>query len=430
MPNDTKVTALIITYAPSPDVLGACIDSLRNQNPKPEILIADNRAPSDPEHKVALSFKETELDGSGGVKVLKLDRNFGFGGAINLALNYIKTPYVLISNFDIVYDPGYIESALSRLESSRDDVIGIAGKTLFYPPDADKDWPGRGPGDAKPERGKGTGGVIDNTGTLVNGLILAYNRGVGQIDIGQFDESDRPMGACFAAFLVRRSAFNPIKTSGGGVGLLDRAFFMYYEDIDWCYRANLLGFKILYEPKAVAWHHHSLTTRNKGVFFKYHLIQRNLYRTIMKNMRFRTVIRLWWMHARLHVRRARIERDFGAVTAKILFETLLWAIPGMFMRGPIQSHRKISDTDIINLSIGEEGHLDDIALRPKLDWSNPLTSFKRLQRLYPSDPAIELIPMIEGIIAEKNEGLERKVLETAEIVCPSIVPIMKQITGL
>lgn len=427
MQTDAKVTALIITYHPSSDVLKACVDSLRAQKHPPEILIADNLSASDMRHDSALSFREKELDETGGVRILTFEKNFGFGGAINLALKHIKTPYVLISNFDIVYEPDYLTAALSSLESGDEKVIGIAGKTLFYPPEADSNWPGQGPGDPRPESGRGTGGVIDNTGTLVNGLMLAYNRGVGQIDIGQFDEPDRPMGACFAAFLARRSAFEPAGKGGGGVGLLDRGFFMYYEDIDWCYRANILGFEILYEPKAVAWHHHSLTTRGLGIFFKYHLIQRNLYRTIMKNMRFRTVIRLWWTHARLHVRRARVEKEFGTVTAKILTETLLWAVPGMFKRAAIQPYRKVTDTDIVNLSIGEEGHLDDIELRPMRDWSNPLASLYRLMRLYPDDPAVELIPMIESLSQKRDEHLEKKVMETAAETCPSLVPLLNQI---
>jgi GT2 family glycosyltransferase len=421
MQSDSRITALIITYAPDRDVLKACIDSLKTQNPAPEILVVDNLAPGDPGHDIALSFKGADVD------VLTVNRNIGFGGAINLAIKTVDTPYILISNFDIVYEPDYLQNSLARLESGADDIIGVAGKTLFYPPGTGSNWPGRGPGDPRPVSGRGTGGVIDNTGTLVNGLMLAYNRGVGQIDIGQYDVSDRPMGACFAAFLARLDAFMKPGKSQGDVGMLDTPFFMYYEDIDWCYRANLLGKKILYEPNAVAWHHHSLTTRDKGVFFKYRLIQRNLYRTIMKNMHFRTVIRLWWLHMRLHIRRARVEKEFGMVTAKILLETLLWTVHGLFARIPIQSRRKVSDTEIVNLSIGEEGHLDDITLRPRADWSNPLASLKRLQITHPDDPALELLPIIENLMENKNPENEVQARELAGRVCPNLVPLIGEI---
>jgi len=420
--DNPKVTAIIITYAPESDVLSACVESLRAQNPVPNIVIFDNFALIDKEHKVAKSFEEENC------RVMVSGKNIGFGGAINSALRSIESEYVLISNYDIVYESSYMEAAIGRLEVSGEDVVGIAGKTLFYPPDADENWLGRGPDDP-PIKGRGTGGVIDNTGTLVNGLMLAYNRGVGQIDIGQYDISDRPMGACFAAFLARRDAFRPI--SKGGVGLLDSPYFMYYEDIDWCYRANILGYKILFEPGAVAWHHHSLTTRDKSVFFKYHLIQRNLYRTIMKNMRFRAVIRLWAFHARMHLRRARVEKEFGTVTGQILFETLAWAVVGLFKRAPIQPRRKFTDTGIVNLSIGEEGHLDDISLEPKADWHNPLASLKRLESRFPDDPACELIPLIEKL-ADGNSGRDvgEKAIELARDKCPALVPLLSRIVEI
>lgn len=415
----SPVTALIITYAPRPDVLSACLESLRRQNPAPYIIVADNLSPSDPDHKVVKAFQADECT------ILPIDSNIGFGGAINRALPGIKTPYVLISNFDIVYEPDYMTTAIGRLEKSDGNTVGIAGKTLFYPPGDDPDWPGRGPDDPQTP-GRGTGGVIDNTGTLVNGLMLAYNRGVGQIDIGQFDISDRPMGACFAAFFAKTDAFKPINE--GGVGNLDAGYFMYYEDIDWCYRANILGKQIVYEPDAVAWHHHSLTTRDMPLFYKYHLIQRNLYRTIMKNMRFRTVVRLWAMHARFHIRRARVEKEFGPVTWKILAETLGWAPVGLCKRPSIQSNRKISDTDVINLSIGEEGHLDDVTLRPKENWKNPLASLERLQKHFPDDPACVLIPNVRHLAEIKSDkDLAKEVREAAGDKCPSLVPLLSRI---
>ena len=422
MPGRSPVTALIVTYAPDRSVLDACVQSLRAQTPAPEILIADNSSGSDPAHEVVRSFRSLDCT------VLTFNRNHGFAGAINRALRLVGTPYVLISNFDIVYDPSYIAKALQRLESCDKDVVGIAGKTLFYPPKADKEWPGRGPSDPPLESGRGTGAVIDNTGTLVNGLMLAYNRGVGQIDIGQFDVSDRPMGACFAAFLARTDAFEPM--SQGGVGALDSGYFMYYEDIDWCYRANILGRRIVYEPEAIAWHHHSLTTRDKPIFFKYHLIQRNLYRTIMRNMRFRTVVKLWALHARLHIRRARVERQFGAVTSRILSETLAWAPVGLCRRIPVQARRKVTDTEIVDLSIGEEGHLDDITLRPKTDWRNPLASLQRLRRHFPDDPACELLPAVEKLSRGEGGADDRtKILELARDKCPALLPLLKQVPG-
>jgi hypothetical protein len=148
----------------------------------------------------------------------------------------------------------------------------------------------------------------------------------------------------------------------------------------------------------------------------------------MKNMRFRTVVKLWAMHARLHIRRARIEKQFGPVTAKLLLETLAWTPAGLFRRIPVQTHRVVPDADIINLSIGEEGHLDDVALRPRADWRNVIASLERLARIYPDDPACELLPEIS---APSNSGLkdeqQDELMASARAKCPGLMPLFREI---
>ncbi len=341
MTSSPSVCCLIITYAPTSDVLGDCLDSLDAQSVKPSrVLIADNRSSGS---GVVESINRS------GVEKLMLPRNYGFSGAINRALDLIDEEYVLVMNFDIILDVKFIEEALKGFTG--DDVLCVTGKTLFY-------------GDKR---------VIDNTGTLVNGLMSAYNRGIGQIDLGQYDIPDRPMGACFAAAFIKRKAFD-----GELVGRMDDRYFLYYEDVDWCYRMNIFGYRTQYVPTAVAYHHHSLTTRGKGVMFKYYYIQRNLLYTIVKNMRLRTVLKLLTMHFIYHTRRARVEDGFWGVTFRIYF-SLLVSLPRLWLqRIPIQRKRKVTDTEIINLSVGERSHLDDVMLTPVVSWENLVDTYSRL----------------------------------------------------
>lgn len=342
--DNRSVCCLIITYAPTEEILGQCLDSLTSQTHKPKrILIADNHS--------ATSEVVSQLDRTS-VDTLMLPKNYGFSGAINRAMKQIEEEFVLIMNFDIILDPKFIEEALKGFTG--DDVLCVTGKTLFM-------------GDRR---------VIDNTGTLVNGLMSAYNRGVGQIDIGQYDIPDRPMGACFAAALIRRKAFEKDL-----LGVMDDRYFLYYEDVDWCYRLNIFGYRVSYIPSAVAYHHHSLTTREKGLMFKYYYIQRNLLFTIVKNMRCRTAIKLLGMHFIYHTRRARIERKFLPVTLKI-YLALLVSLPRLCLqRIPIQRRRVVSDTDVINLSIGERAHLDDVNLTPRVTWDNLADTYSRLAKV-------------------------------------------------
>ncbi len=348
MTSGASVCCLIITYAPTDETLGECIDSLLKQTHKPSrILIADNLSAGS--HIVqSLNIH--------GVDKLMLPKNCGFSGAINRALENIDEDFVLVMNFDIVLDARFIEEALKGFTG--DDILCVTGKTLFM----------------------GDKVAIDNTGTLVNGLMSAYNRGVGQIDIGQYDIPDRPMGACFAAALIRRNAFD-----GNVVGKMDDRYFLYYEDVDWCYRLNIYGYRVAYIPTAVAHHHHSLTTRGKGVMFKYYYIQRNLLYTVVKNMKRRTAFKLLAMHFIYHTRRARIEKQFLWVTLKIYLSLIVSFPQLLIQRMPIQRRRVVSDTDIINLSIGERAHLDDIMLTPRVTWDNLADTYSRLARITRSE---------------------------------------------
>lgn len=341
---DPSVCCLIITYAPTVETLGQCVDSLEAQTHKPaRILIADNHSP---QSNIVTEFNRPNIH------KLMLPKNYGFSGAINRALNEIDEEFVLVMNFDIILDKKFIEEALKGFTD--DNILCVTGKTLFI----------------------GDKVVIDNTGTLVNGLMSAYNRGVGQVDIGQYDAPDKPMGACFAAALIRRKAFD-----ANFVGRMDDRYFLYYEDVDWCYRLNIYGYRVSYIPTAVAHHHHSFTMRGKGLIFKYYYIQRNLLYTIAKNMRCRTVIKLLGMHFIYHTRRARIERKFWPVTLKIYFALLL-SLPRLcIQRIPIQRRRKVSDADVINLSIGERAHLDDINLTSRVTWDNLADMYSRLARI-------------------------------------------------
>jgi hypothetical protein len=70
---------------------------------------------------------------------------------------------------------------------------------------------------------------------------------IGHLDLAQFDRITSVPSACFAAALITRAAWN-------AVGPVDEGFPMYYEDVEWCYRARRLGFVIGLAPDAIVYH--------------------------------------------------------------------------------------------------------------------------------------------------------------------------------
>ena len=100
-------------------------------------------------------------------------------------------------------------------------------------------------------------GVIDGTGDVLRWSGVVMPRGRGERDHGQYDEPDEVFSACGGAALYRRAAFDD-------VGLFDEAFFAQMEDVEWGFRARLLGYGCRYVPGAVAYHMGSASMRREG----------------------------------------------------------------------------------------------------------------------------------------------------------------------
>ena len=63
---------------------------------------------------------------------------------------------------------------------------------------------------------------------------------------------------------VMGSALMMKKSTVDRVGMLDEAFFMYMEDVDWCRRMWEAGYKVMYYPDASAYHYHFQASKKRG----------------------------------------------------------------------------------------------------------------------------------------------------------------------
>ena len=328
-PPATDVTAIILNYGADYETLRQLMASVVTQTYPVHTLLVDNGSPRnrDAVEAIKREFPDTEL--------LMLDRNFGFAGGMNRGIAAAKTDYILLLNNDTVLEPTATEE-MRKLLHGRDDVAGVAPKILLFEPD----------------------GFIDAIGNLIDFQGQAFNMGIGQLDIGQYDRVEETFGACFAATLMPRRAFAP-----GLVGPLDERFFMYYEDVDWCLRAGILGFKFLTCPTAVVRHAHSLTTRQLKYGYKYRLIMRNFVRTILKDFQGRRAYRA---AARRSLGLARnVFRGPYRWASLMALKDITLGLPSFWRsRGPIQSRRKASDQSLFNFSHGEQGFFDPTGYQP------------------------------------------------------------------
>ena len=164
-------------------------------------------------------------------KTLAFDRNYGFAGGYNRAIEQTRYPYTMLLNSDAAPAPGWIEAMLAFMVSNA-SVAAAQPKILSY---ADK---------SRFEYAGASGGFLDKHG-------YPYCRGrifdTCETDTGQYDDAIEVFWATGAALMVRSDAY----LAAGG---LDEAFFAHMEEIDLCWRLMLAGGRIAAVPAATVYH--------------------------------------------------------------------------------------------------------------------------------------------------------------------------------
>lgn len=362
-----SVCTIVLNYNASLDTMLKCLDSLAAQTyGNHRILLVDNASTKKILPEVAERYP--------GVEILALDRNYGFSGGINRGIARAESDWVFILNFDTTVDAGCV-AAMVRVASQGPDTVCVAPKMLF----------------------KDHTHIFDSIGVCMGAAAGAFNQGIGQPDIGQYDISERVFGACFGAALVRRDAFAP-----ENVGPLDESYFMYFEDIDWCFRANLLGFRAVTAPAAVVYHEHSSSVRDREYSFKYKLIELNLLRTVVRNYQRRQTVRI--VLGRLHThfwnallpRSGRVRASW-AIIARFLF-SLPRLVPG---RRQIQRRRRVKDLDVLKYAYKEVPYYDPVAFRPLYIIDTLAAAYRRLYILTGDEAALRIWSGLEALNRSK-----------------------------
>ncbi len=170
------------------------------------------------------------------VRLVLLDRNYGFTGGYNLAIAGIekteeKFSYYLLLNSDIEVTPGWL-AGLEAFMDARPRCAVCAPKILSY---AQRGWF---------EHAGASGGFVDRWYfPYCRGRILATI----EEDRGQYDTPCRVFWASGAAFMIRSEVW---RSQGG----LDESFFAHMEEIDLCWRIMLAGWEIWVNPASAVYH--------------------------------------------------------------------------------------------------------------------------------------------------------------------------------
>lgn len=188
-----------------------------------EVVVADNGSTDDSLQWLRLNYPD--------VRVIRLDRNYGFAGGYNRALREVESEYVLLLNSDVEVTAGWWQPLVEVLDTES-DVAAVAPKLL-----ADKER-------TKFEYAGAAGGFIDYLGyPFCRGRILSNV----EEDRGQYDNRRDIFWASGAAMCCRREVFESL-------GGFDEDFFAHMEEIDLQWRMQLAGWRIVVEPKSVVYH--------------------------------------------------------------------------------------------------------------------------------------------------------------------------------
>jgi GT2 family glycosyltransferase len=255
------------------------------------------------------------------LEVIAHPRNRGVSASLNSCLRAGPSEFVALLNNDIELEPNCLGELVAAL-AEHPEAGASCGKLLNY---------------ARRE-------LLDGAGDLYSWGGWARRRGKGAPDRGQFDSPQEVFSVCAAAAIYRRSAL-------AAVGLFDERFFFNYEDVDWCFRAQLAGWSCRYVPAAVAYHVASATLGSEVTEFKLYHNWRNQIWVITKNYPALELLRHAHDLAHTQLRNLALAVRIRRPTLWLrVWRDALAALPAMLAdRRRIQSSRKRSSAELARL---------------------------------------------------------------------------------
>lgn len=218
-----------------------CLDSvekIKSDGFHLEVIVVDNGSSDE-------SLEEIKKYAKNGqqykIEILENEENLGFAEGNNVGIRYAlenEADYVCLLNNDTRVDQIFLKEMVSVLESQKD--IGIVGGKIYF----EKGYEFHKDRYKSAELGKiiwYAGGIIDWDN------VYATHRGVDEVDHGQYDTDIETNYVNGCLMLVKNEVFKKI-------GLFNSKYYLYFEDVEFSFRAKNAGFKLYFSPKAKIWH--------------------------------------------------------------------------------------------------------------------------------------------------------------------------------
>lgn len=228
-------------------IIDCCNSLFRGIFKKFELIIVDNGSDDESCRLIKENYPE--------VRIVKLDKNYGFAKAVNEGIKIAKGEYVILLNNDTEVDGKWLLELINCIEKD-EKIFSCSSKMINYN-----------------HRAK-----VDDAGD--NYTILGWTRKRGMDkSVNKYNIDCFVFSSCAGAAIYRKKVFDEI-------GYFDENFFAYMEDVDVSYRAKINGYKNVYCSKAIVYHIGSATSGSKYNSFKVRLATRNNIYVVYKNMPF------------------------------------------------------------------------------------------------------------------------------------------------
>jgi GT2 family glycosyltransferase len=230
-----------------------CYDSLRKSRyPHFIIYLVDNNSTDQ-----SVEFTQTQYPD---VRIIQTGKNSGYSRAYNIAMSQADGKYFVLLNNDVVVDPGWLDHLVPITEKNP-EVAALQPKILSMLKPDNFEYAGA------------SGGYIDRYGyPFLRGRIF-YSI---EPDEHQYDDAADVFWTSGAAMFVRADV---LKHAGN----LDEDFVHHMEEIDWCWRLHLAGFKLMVIPASVIYHYAGATIK-EGSYRKLYWNHRNNIFMLVKNL--------------------------------------------------------------------------------------------------------------------------------------------------
>lgn len=226
-----RVSVVIASWN-TKELLSACLDSLEGDARAglAEVIVADNDSADGTPAHVRTGYPWVRLIETGG--------NLGYGRANNMGFAEARGPYLLVLNSDTVVKEGCLAAMCSFMDAHPD--VGAVGPQLLNPD---------GTVQLSCRRFPSYSTALFNRYSLLTRLFPGNPISAGYLMTGEGHDEMRDVDwVSGAALMTRRSVLE-------AVGGFDDDYFMYAEDVDWCYRMHQANWRVVYLPTARIVHH-------------------------------------------------------------------------------------------------------------------------------------------------------------------------------